>query len=248
MITLRYIIAVFVLVPSTGVFALAAMISCLFSRRSLPTSVMRNWARYWLWLAGIQLDIKGLEHVDPKKPAIYMANHASIIDIPILIWALPVDLRFIFKKSILYIPLVGLAIFLMGMIPIDRARRSKARESLKKAGDRIRNGSHVLIFPEGTRSHSGDMLPFKKGGFYLAIQEHIDIIPITIRNSRQLCGRNSIMAKSGVIHIAIHERFHTREISLGQRSDAIARVRKIIDTERNTTPQQIKKVAQTQMN
>ncbi len=159
-----------------------------------------------------------------------MPNEASVIDIPVLIWALPVDLRFIFKQSIIFIPLLGLAIWMMGMIPINRSNRTKAKQSLKKAGERIRNGSHVLIFPEGTRSDGTELLPFKKGGFYLALQEHIDIIPISIFDSPALCDRNSVVSRKGTIKVQIHPRYELKESDLENRAEVIQNVRDIINS------------------
>lgn len=191
---------------------------------------MRSWGKTLLWLNGMSLEIKGIEHIDANRPAIYMANHASMLDIPVLIAALPVHLRFIFKKSILLIPFLGQAIYAMGMIPIDRGNRHKASRSLQKAGARIRGGFHVLIFPEGTRTSSGKLLPFKKGGFRLALEEGIDIVPITLCNTRALCGRNSVIGKPGTIRMIIHERVETATYSLDKRQLLIDAVQGTIDS------------------
>lgn len=208
-----------------------ALLSCLSLRKEAPTFFMQIWGKFILWTCRIDLSIEGLDKLSKDKPAIYMANHASILDIPILIAALPVDLRFIFKKSILWIPFLGVAIWAMGMIPIDRGNRAKASASLKKAAERIRNGLHVLIFPEGTRSTTADLLPFKKGGFYLALEQHIDIVPITVRNSRQLCARNSVLGDKGTIQIVIHDRFPTTQYKLEDRAQVAAKMQKIIASE-----------------
>jgi len=192
------------------------------------TAIGRWWAKSLLWIAGVKIDISGLENVDPKRPCIYMPNHASMIDIPILVAMLPVNLRFLFKKELLYIPLFGLAIYLMGMVPIDRGRRTKAKKSLKKAGDRVKEGSHLLIFPEGTRSPDGRLMQFKKGGFYLALEENIDIIPISINGSRKLGGRSSVWFQSGQIRMVVHSRISMGSYNLETRKEAIGRVREII--------------------
>ncbi len=222
---LRKLIATVLVVPVTILFATGALLSCLRFNKSWPTWFMHSWGKTILWLNGMALEITGIEHVEPERPAIYMANHASMLDIPVLIAALPVHLRFIFKKSILLIPFLGQAIYAMGMIPIDRGNRHKASRSLRMAGDRIRGGFHVLIFPEGTRTSSGQLLPFKKGGFRLALEEGIDIVPITLCNTRALCGRNSIVGKSGTIRLIVHDRIEVPAHSLDQRQNLIETVR-----------------------
>jgi len=224
-IELRSVVCAILALPVTILFATAAIIASLFSRRKWPTLVMRAWAKTLMIMHGVSLKVSGLEHVDPAKPAIYMANHASMVDIVILINALPVDLRFIFKHTILWAPFLGQAIWLMGMVPINRSNSTKASESLKKAGDQIRKGKHILIFPEGTRTRTGTLLPFKKGGFYLAIQGEVDIIPISVNNSQAICGRDSLLAKSGVIELNIHERISVAPYTIEKRNDLVRKVR-----------------------
>ena len=230
-VLVRSYFAAFLTLPFTAMMATLAILSSFVSRKHLPTVVMQSWAKGLLVLFGVRLHLQGLEHVDNSKPTIFMANHASPVDIPVLIAALNVDLRFIFKQSILFLPFIGIAIWMMGMVPINRANKQKAARSLKKAGQQIRKGKHILIFPEGTRTRDGKLLPFKKGGFYLSIQESIDIVPISINGSRALCGRNSMLARSGDIEIKIHPRISTQDVGIEQRHNLIAEVRKTILSE-----------------
>ena len=214
----------------TAFFATAAMISALFSHKRLPTAIMKTWARWILATSGLKVKVSGLENVSNEKPSIYMPNHASMVDIPILIHMLPVDLRFIFKKSITLVPLVGWAIVAMGMVPIDRGNRGKARESLRKAGERIRGGFHILVFPEGTRTRDGELLPFKKGGLVLALQESIDIVPVSLRGVRKLCSRNSIIPSAGTIEMVIHPRIQTQQFSYDDRNKLMTELRDTISS------------------
>ena len=207
----RSLICALLVIPFSSVLALVVILVSFFSRRQGPTAIMRFWARLLLQMYGVRLEIHGMEHVSPGNPCIYMANHASMVDIPVIIAALPVDLRFIFKKSLLFIPFVGQAIYLMGMIPIDRSARAKARDSLRRAGQRIREGKHILIFPEGTRTRDGSLQSFKKGGFYLAQEESIDIQPLTVNHSQKICGRSSMLARKGTIEVIIHPRINTAD-------------------------------------
>lgn len=221
--------------------AFLTMVTCLFSRKHLPTWVMHSWGKILLAMAGIRLHIEGMEHIQPDKPSIYMPNHASIMDIPVLAAALPVHLRFIFKQSILFIPLVGQVIWLMGMIPINRTSRAKAIASINKAGERVRKGYDILIFPEGTRTRHGEILPFKKGGFVLATSNQIDIVPISLSHTRQLCGVSSIFPKQGTVEIVIHPRITAEAYSNLSRDELMTSVRhQIVSGLRHEQPQQSK--------
>lgn len=225
---MRKIVAVPFVLILTMLLALACICVALFSRRKGPTAIMRLWGKAVLWLYGVRLNISGAELLQPSKPAIYMSNHESMIDIPVLVAALPLDIRFVYKKSLSYIPFVGQAMLLMAMVPIDRGNRERAIKSLRKAGSLIKKGIDLLIFPEGTRTRSGELLPFKKGGFLLAIQEDIDIVPISLSFSQKLAGRNSIWANSGVIEVGIHARIDVKDYNLQDRSDLMNRVRQRI--------------------
>ena len=208
-----------------------AGLSCITFTRRVPTLMMRTWGKFLLWVGGVKLHIEGLENADPHRPAIYMVNHTSAIDIPILVAALPVHLRFLFKNSLMWVPILGWSIYAMGMIPVDRSNKLKAAVSLRKAADRIRSGFHVLIFPEGTRSRDGRLLPFKKGGFRLALTENVDIIPVTLRNSTEICGRNSMVAKPGVVEMVIHPRYSTANCTMADRERVVREIRNIIESE-----------------
>lgn len=189
---------------------------------------MRAWAKIILWLYGVRLVVETEVPLMPDRPAIYMSNHASMIDIPVLVAALPMHFRFIYKKSLSYIPFVGQAMLLMAMVPIDRGNRDRAVRSLRKAGVLIKKGIDLMIFPEGTRTRSGELLPFKKGGFLLAIQEKIDIVPISLSHSQKLAGRSSILASPGTIEVKVHERIDVSNYNLADRSNLVLRVRQKI--------------------
>lgn len=160
------------------------------------------WASTILWVCGIKLEVGGLKNIVPGRPYIFVSNHMSYFDIFALLAALPVDFKFILKKELMKIPIFGWAVSRAQHISIDRKNPRKAIKSMNQAADRIRNGMSVVIFPEGTRS-DGRLLPFKRGGFQLALKSGCDIIPLAIENSQNIVPRKSRRINRGTIYIQI---------------------------------------------
>ncbi len=147
--------------------------------------------------------------LDPKTPYVFMANHASASDIFSLFVAVPFPVRMIAKKQLGRIPFFGWAMHAGRFIFIDRQNPIAARRSIEEAARRIHSGQSVLLFPEGTRTRDGNMGPFKKGGFHLAIASGAAIVPCGIRGSRAVWPRGSALIHSGAIHIEIGEPIST---------------------------------------
>lgn len=228
MYSVRSYIATLLFVILTGTMSILVVFFWLFAGRRGATAIMTFWGNSVVRLAGIQLEIEGLEHLS-KEPAVIMSNHASMIDIPILFAALPLHLRFIFKHTLAFVPILGQVMILIEHIPINRGNRKKSMNSLKRAGKLIRTGLHILIFPEGTRSRKATLLPFKKGGFILAIQEQLPIVPVSLSHSRTVCGRNSILTRPGLVKVKVHEPVDTSGYKIHQRGELLEKVREIID-------------------
>jgi len=161
------------------------------------------WARVILRVCGIQVNVNGLENVDPNVPRIYMTNHQSFFDIFALLASLPVNFKFILKQELMKIPFFGPAMRKAGYIGIERDDPRKAVESMKQAADRIKNGASVLIFPEGTRSPDGRLQAFKKGGFNLAVKAGCDIVPIGIKDSFRIAPKGSLRIQKGAFGLRI---------------------------------------------
>lgn len=138
------------------------------------------WAPGILWICGIRLKVSGGNQLSETSSYVFVANHQSYLDIPVLFRAIPVNLYFVAKKELKKIPFLGWYMMATGMIFIDRTNRSKSIESLKKAARLISKGKSVIMFPEGTRSKDGFLADFKKGPFMLASQADVDIIPVGI--------------------------------------------------------------------
>jgi 1-acyl-sn-glycerol-3-phosphate acyltransferase len=167
-------------------------------------------------LARIRVQVAGRELI-PERPCIFMANHVSNLDPPILLPLLPFRTAFFIKRSLLKIPVVGLGMRLAGFIPVDRdGRLESARESVQAASKVLASGVNVSTFPEGTRSRTGRLLPFKKGAFYQAMESGAPVIPVSIWGSEQMMTKGSLRIKPGTAHLTFHppvypQQFATRE-------------------------------------
>lgn len=177
---------------ATIVLGLVAISTSFFSKSgNVVHLVARLWARCILWMSFIPVKIRGLENIDAGRSCIFMSNHQSNFDIPVLLSKLPVQFRWLAKAELFKIPIFGRGMRGAGYISIDRSNRKSAFRSLSRAAESIRTGTSVLIFPEGTRSSDGTLQPFKKGGFMLAVDAGVPVVPIIVR------GTYDIMAKSG---------------------------------------------------
>jgi len=163
------------------------------------------WSRMNLFFSGVRVRVHGLEKIDRKKSYIVMPNHQSLYDVWALIGYIPLQLRWVMKKELRKVPLFGFACARMGHIYVDRGDYQRAKKSLEVSHNLLKNNLSVVFFPEGTRSPDGKLLPFKKGGFVIAIETKIPILPITINGSRYILPKGSMRCIPGTIHITIHD-------------------------------------------
>jgi len=171
----------------TVVFSLAAVVAAPFSPTGRTTLYLaRWWGRLILIAAGVRLRVEGLEHLDPSRFYVIMANHESVLDIPTLLAGLPsrIGTRFLAKESLFNIPFLGWALKALGFIPVDRANRNTAVGMFLKAIGRARGGNSLLLFPEETRTRDGRLLPFQRGGFLLAMRSRFPILPVGLEGPR----------------------------------------------------------------
>lgn len=167
-------------------------------------------SRFWTWMVlrvgGVSLKVNGLSHIDPKRQYVFMSNHQSHLDIPVLVQSLPgFQLRWIAKRELLWIPLFGWAMWAAKHIPVDRSDRSEAMGILKKAQRSMAGGISLVVFPEGTRSTTGRLLPFKRGGLVLALKTKAPIVPLTISGSGKLLPRGDWRIRRGEVQVTVGE-------------------------------------------
>jgi len=191
----------------------------------LVLALARLWSRVILSVPGVKLEVTMRARLDPARPYVFMANHASMIDIWAVFVTIPASFRFIAKKQLARIPLFGWAMSAGRFIFIDRQNPLAARRSMDEAARRIRSGQSVVIFPEGTRTRTGRLLPFKKGGFHLAIASGAMIVPCGIRGSRAVWPKGSPLIHSGAIHVEVGEPISTAGLTDDDRDALLERVR-----------------------
>jgi 1-acyl-sn-glycerol-3-phosphate acyltransferase len=155
------------------------------------------WSKIILRVCGVKVMVMGLENVEKQAPYVYMTNHQSYFDIFALLAFIPSDFKFILKQELMKIPILGFGMRKAGYISIDRKDPRRAVRSLNEAARRIKNGTSVVIFPEGTRSADGVLQCFRPGGFHLALKAGCEIVPVTIVGSFRIVPKGSLKINKG---------------------------------------------------
>ncbi len=180
-----------VLVPLFFLLTLLLAVRVILLARRDPTdgridATIRWWSRRFLSMAPLRYHVEGADRLDPEERYVIVANHLSTFDIPLLFVTLPPRIRFLAKKELYRIPLVGRAMDAIGIVEIDRERARSAHEAINTASrEVVRRGFSLIVFPEGSRSRDGRMRPFKKGAFRIAIDLGLPIVPVVIRGTRE---------------------------------------------------------------
>lgn len=191
--------------------SLAGIVS-LFSR-SAPLAMARHfWGPGLIRGAGVDLRIEGAELLDPKVSYVFVMNHQSMIDIPIAFAALPNNLVFVLKRVLAWVPFLGFYCWRMGMIFVDRKNASQAYASLSRGVARLRPGTSLLAYPEGTRATDGKVRPFKKGPFFAAQMARLPVVPVAIEGSWRVLPRSTFAVRPGVVRMRIGRPIPTADL------------------------------------
>lgn len=198
-----YVFRYLLILVYTVLWGTLASAAAFFDRGGRFTCwVARNWIRWVVVSCGVRIECEGLENFDPGRPFVLMTNHQSVFDIAAIVLTLPTNFHFVSKKELAWIPFFGWALAWSGVgIMVDRSNRSRSVASLRAAAERIRGGANVIIFPEGTRSPTGELQAFKSGGFHLAIQAQVPVVPATVSGTLAITPRKSLRVESGRIKI-----------------------------------------------
>lgn len=181
--------------------------------------------RLGLALSGIRYEVTGREHIPPDRAVVFCANHQSNIDPPVLFKALHRRLHILYKAELESLPILARAFRLGGFIPVDRRNKEAALRSIENGAASIRSGNSFLIFPEGTRSRTAELLPFKKGGFIMAIKAQAPIVPVAIQGGRAAMRKGSPIIRPVTVSIRIGEPVETAGYGVDERDLLIEQVR-----------------------
>jgi 1-acyl-sn-glycerol-3-phosphate acyltransferase len=172
---------------------------------------LASWSRAVIRHARIELTVVGGEHKRPGETYLVMSNHQSLYDIPVLFQVVGPNVRMIAKRELFGLPIFGGALKASGFVAIDRRDRNEAIRSLDRARAVLEAGTHVWVSPEGTRSHSGKLLPFKKGAFYLAFEAGLPILPVTLSGTRDALPAKGLLSRPGAkVRVTIHPHLDPR--------------------------------------
>ncbi len=194
----------------------------------------RWWGRGLLWASACELRVEGASLED--TPAVFVANHQSIFDVPALLASVPGQARFMAKRELFRIPLFGWALWIAGFVPVDRRDRSRAAETFNQASQRLRAGASVVVYPEETRSHDGRLRPFKRGGILLALKTGAPIVPVGVAGSFYAKPRHRFTVWPGPITVRYGEAVDPRGAGLRKKGALVehleATVAELADVER----------------
>jgi len=226
--TVIYVIRFALICVYTVFWGVPAMLVAPFSGEAIVW-IGRTWQSWIFRSCGVRVIAEGLEHIERTQPYVFMSNHQSVLDIGALVLTLPVSWRFVAKRELTWVPFFGWALGLSDQIVIDRSDRTKSVRSLKRAAERVRGGLNVIVFPEGTRSPTGRMRELKSGGFHLAIEAQVPILPVTVSGSFHLIPKRSLKVHGGTIKVVYGAPIPTRGLGLEERHALKDGVREAIE-------------------
>lgn len=199
---------------SVGVIFLTSICRMAIDRAQI---VPRIWARMICWCAGVEVTLEGNTNLDAGKTYIFAANHQSQFDIAVLQGYLGFDFRWMAKKELFSIPLFGAGMRAAGAISVNRSHGRQALQSLNEAAQQISDGTSVVIFPEGTRSPSGELQDFKSGAMVLAIKARVPVVPVAIIGTHEILAKGKLLSRSGRVRIRIGKPIDTTQFAMTQK-------------------------------
>jgi 1-acyl-sn-glycerol-3-phosphate acyltransferase len=208
------------------------LVAWLVNKHDLVYPVALFGARNWLRFSGVHVKVRGLELLDPKQAYVFVSNHRSYLDTAAMFIYTRRRIGLLAKKELLKVPVLGVGMGFVNVMAIDRTNRESAIRTTEAAAKRIQSGVSFAVFVEGTRAKPGELLPFKKGAFYMARQAGVPVVPVAIKNSDVLMGKGTGEARSGTLEMVLMSPIETVGVSTDdEMNQFVFRVREMIAAE-----------------
>jgi 1-acyl-sn-glycerol-3-phosphate acyltransferase len=226
------------IVLATTIYGTISLVVSFFdSTGRMQIRVARAWARMLLRVSGVRVHVEGLERIDPARSYVFIANHLSYMDTPVALANVPVQFRFLAKRGLFQIPLLGTHLSRAGHIPVPREDPRASVKTMQVAAETIQQKNiSLLIFPEGGRSHDGVLRPFKEGGAYIAIRAGVPVVPLIMIGTREVLPFGSGVVEAGKVTLRVLAPIPTAGLTLKDRGAVTERVRELIATELERAP------------
>lgn len=204
---------------ATALFGIPAIFAALIPPRGdWFLRFARGWARTLLALAGVKVRVKDGGRLPRNRSFVIIANHESFCDVLVLLAHLPLQMRFLAKRSVFRVPILGWSIAAAGFIPVDREERGRSGAAVEAALRRLEGGRSVVVFPEETRTPSGELLPFKKGAAHLALRSGLSILPLGLAGTFRVLPRGALQIAPGPVVLVVGDPIETEGRSPRERS------------------------------
>ena len=210
---------------ATALYALPAIALAVFDRGGrFSSAVVGAWSRAVLRIAGVRVEVEGLDRLPRDRPVLFLSTHRSLLDVPALYQAVPDTTRFVAKRELFRIPLFGQAIRMLGFFPIDRKDLRHAKRTLEKAAAAGADRP-LLVFPEGTRNPDGGLLPFKKGAFAMAVEHRLPVVPVACIGGDERLRPKSTVMRPGLMRLRVGRTFTPEQACFESRESLAEAVR-----------------------
>lgn len=223
-----FLLGALTLVMGVPAILLALLLPGKVRKGKLFFVVSRTYARIALWFFRVRVEGRGLANIDRGKPYVFMSNHVSHADSPALALVISHPLHWVFKKELANIPVFGWVLLACGQIMVDRSSPEKSKAALEEALSGLSGNNSVMIYPEGTRSRDGNLQPFKKGGFWMALQMELSLVPVRVSGSREIVPADTLRVSPGTITVEVFPPIETRGKTPSDIPDLMERVREAI--------------------